>query len=106
MFVNGRELHPRDAQALTQLFGAPPQPGRYWVDAQGNAGNEGGPAMVNLVQLARQRGGSAGGNAGGWYQRSWGVGGDTYSGSDGQSSYFFDSASGCSVMNDGGGVSC
>jgi hypothetical protein len=105
VFVNGRELHPRDVQVLTQIYGVAPQPGRYWVDAAGNAGHEGGPAFVNLIQAARQRsGGGAGG--GSWYQRSWGVGGDTYGGSDGQSTYFFDSASGCSVMNDGGGVMC
>jgi hypothetical protein len=30
-------------------------PGRYWVDAQGNAGPEGGPALVNLVAVARAR---------------------------------------------------
>lgn len=105
VFVNGRELHPRDVQVLTQIYGVAPQPGRYWVDAAGNAGYEGGPAFVNLIQAARQRsGGGAGG--GGWYQRTWGVGGDMYGGSDGQSTYFFDSASGCSVMNDGGGVMC
>ncbi|HKE14023.1 MAG TPA: hypothetical protein VKB80_04085 [Kofleriaceae bacterium] len=107
VFVNGRELHPRDVQVLTQIYGVPPQPGRYWVDRAGNAGYEGGPAIINLVQAARQRwGGSAGGAGGGWYHRTWGAGGDMYSGSDGQSTYFFDSASGCSVMNDGGGVSC
>lgn len=105
VFVNGRELHRRDVQVLTQIYGVAPQPGRYWVDAAGNAGYEGGPPFVNLIQAARQRqGGGAGG--GGWYQRTWGVGGDMYGGSDGQSTYFFDSASGCSVMNDGGGVMC
>ncbi len=105
VFVNGRELHRQDVQVLTQIYGVAPQPGRYWVDAAGNAGYEGGPPFVNLIQAARQRsGGGAGG--GGWYQRTWGAGGDMYGGSDGQSTYFFDSASGCSVMNDGGGVMC
>ncbi len=32
----------------------PVAPGRYWLDAQGYAGYEGGPAMVNLRQLASQ----------------------------------------------------
>jgi len=105
VFVNGRELHRGDVQVLTRIYGVAPQRGRYWVDAAGNAGYEGGPPLVNLIQAARQRsGGSAGG--GSWYQRTWGVGGDMYGGSDGQSTYFFDSASGCSVMNDGGGVMC
>ena len=40
-------------QGLQQLVG-PVQPGRYWVDAQGNAGLEGGPVLVNLFQLASQ----------------------------------------------------
>jgi hypothetical protein len=105
VFVNGRELHLQDVQVLTHLHGVPPQPGRYWVDAAGNAGHEGGPALINLVQAARQRWGAGAGGRG-WYQRTWGVGGDMYGGSDGQSTYFFDSASGCSVMNDGGGVMC
>jgi hypothetical protein len=30
-------------------------PGRWWVDGQGNAGQEGGPALVNLVALAQER---------------------------------------------------
>jgi hypothetical protein len=106
VFINGRELHPRDVQVLTVIYGQPPQPGRYWVDGYGNAGYEGGPALVNLVQLANQRWAGRSGGGGGWYQRTWGVGGDMYGGSDGQTHYFFDSASGCSVMNDGGGVSC
>src|SRR5215468_7279393 len=55
VFVNGRELHPIDLQRLQALVGPVPR-GRYWVDAQGNAGPEGGPAIVNLYQRA----GSAG----------------------------------------------
>ena len=42
-------------------MGGPVQPGCYWVDGQGFAGLEGGPALVNLKQLAsnlyRQNGG-------------------------------------------------
>lgn len=53
VFINGRELHPLDVQGLQQLVG-PVQRGRYWVDAQGNAGLEGGPVLVNLFQLASQ----------------------------------------------------
>lgn len=40
--------------ALQQLVG-PVRPGRYWLDAYGNAGFEGGPPLVNLAQ-ARARG--------------------------------------------------
>lgn len=55
VFVNGRELHPVDVQVLMRLYGQV-IPGRWWVDGQGNAGQEGGPALLNLVALARQRG--------------------------------------------------
>jgi len=55
VFINGRELHPIDVRVLMSLYGQV-IPGRWWVDAQGNAGQEGGPPLLNLVQLARQRG--------------------------------------------------
>ncbi len=54
VFINGRELHIQDVRALQQL--GPVLPGRYWVDAYGNCGFEGGPFFVNLVQLAKSRG--------------------------------------------------
>lgn len=104
VFINGRELHPADVQGLTAILGAAPVAGRYWVDAQGNAGREGGPAMVNLVWMARQRGAAARPDGRGWYHAGAAVGGNYYAGSDGQTSYFFDGASGCSVMD--GQVSC
>ena len=82
-----------------------PQPGRYWVDAAGNAGYEGGP-RVRQPDPGRAP-------ALRWRRRrrqlvsaDLGAGGDMYGGSDGQSTYFFDSASGCSVMHDGGGAMC
>jgi hypothetical protein len=60
VFVNGRELHTIDVMRLQQL--GPVYPGRYWLDAMGNCGYEGGPALVNLVQLAnaaaRRQGGA------------------------------------------------
>jgi len=59
VFVNGRALHPLDIAALSQL--TPVNPGRYWMDAQGNVGYEGGPAVVNLVQIANARGSARGG---------------------------------------------
>lgn len=59
VFVNGRELPVQDLLALQQLVGYV-GPGRYWLDAWGNAGVEGGPTLVNLAERARQAGG--GGN--------------------------------------------
>ena len=54
VFINGRQLPMRDVLALRQLVGTV-IPGRYWLDAQGNVGMEGGPAFLNLVALARQQ---------------------------------------------------
>ena len=55
VFINGRELHPVDVQVLQRLYGQVYR-GRFWVDAQGNAGPEGGAAIVNLIVLAKQLG--------------------------------------------------
>lgn len=93
--VNGRELHPVDIQGLQQLLGAV-IPGRYWMDAYGTFGYEGGPAMGHVIYMAQQRGVGSG------YNRSTFSG---HLGSDGQTSYFFDPDTGCSVIS-GGGVSC
>lgn len=87
VFVNGRELHPLDVLALAQLV--PVSPGRFWLDSAGNAGYEGGAAVVNLWQVARRSG------TGGAYQRATAGG---YIGGDGQTSYFFDPETGSSVM--------
>lgn len=54
VFVNGRALHPLDIAALSRL--GPVYPGRYWLDAQGFYGFEGGPALGNLVAAANQAG--------------------------------------------------
>ena len=51
VYVNGRELHPQDALALARTM--PVWPGRYWVDAAGNFGWEGGPALGNLLAAMR-----------------------------------------------------
>ncbi|MBA3463598.1 MAG: hypothetical protein H0T46_26815 [Deltaproteobacteria bacterium] len=58
VFINGRELHPVDVQVMMKIYGQV-IPGRWWVDAQGNAGQEGGPPLLNLIQLAQQRGKAA-----------------------------------------------
>lgn len=61
VFINGRELHPIDVQQLSAYLGMPLQLGRFWVDAQGNAGAEGGPFLFNLHALARANGRGGGG---------------------------------------------
>jgi hypothetical protein len=56
VFINGREIHSFDLQYLQNLVG-PIQPGRYFTDAYGNAGLEGGPVLVNLLMAAQQKSG-------------------------------------------------
>jgi hypothetical protein len=80
VYFNGRELHPVDLTGLQQLVG-PVAPGRYWIDAQGNAGMEKGPATVNLrmvaAQLYRQNGGvgeNYGGGGGAYSNSNTGIG--------------------------------
>ncbi len=83
VFINGRELHPLDVLALQRL--GPVLQGRYWVDAAGNGGVEGGPALFNLVELARR----AGGRGGPWGHHSRYT--DSHVGGDGQGfSYYMD----------------
>jgi hypothetical protein len=56
IFINGREVHVLDQQALAKIFGQT-IPGRYWLDAFGKLGPEGGPAIANLavaMQKARE----------------------------------------------------
>lgn len=53
IFINGRELHPMDRQTLIAMFGTA-IPGRYWLDAYGNLGMEGGGFLVNLAAAARE----------------------------------------------------
>ncbi len=73
VFINGRQLPLQDVLALQQLLGAV-YPGRYWVDALGNAGLEGGPPLINLVAVARARAAQGyGGGAYSAYTRSGGM---------------------------------
>jgi hypothetical protein len=73
VFINGRELHMMDVLALQQMVAV--LPGRYWLDAYGNCGYEGGPALGNLYQLAQTAAmarGSGGGGGNGdnfWFSR-------------------------------------
>ncbi len=54
VFINGRELNEQDVAGLMRI--TPVYRGRWWVDAWGSFGAEGGPALGNLWLLARQRG--------------------------------------------------
>lgn len=52
VFINGRQVNQMELMQLQQLVGGI-APGRYWVDAYGNAGAEGRMANVNLYQAAQ-----------------------------------------------------
>ena len=71
IFVNGRELHPNDVGALQRITG-PIMPGRYFINASGLAGFEGGPPQWNLAAMAAQ---SAGGDSHSWQSRLTGASG-------------------------------
>lgn len=79
IFINGREIHLQDQMALQQIFGVT-YPGRYWLDAQGNLGLEGGMAIVNLAAAMQAA-------AGRQYGSATGAGG-TVAG-DGQGGFMF-----------------
>jgi hypothetical protein len=55
VYINGQELSAQDKAQLDTLIGEVVPPGRYTVDAEGNAGPEGQPPVVNLYVLAQQR---------------------------------------------------
>lgn len=66
--INGRWLHPLDVQRLSGWLRTPLMPGRYLVDARGNASLENGVFLFNLFVLAnanaaRGRGGAGEGGA-------------------------------------------
>ena len=87
VFVNGREIHPDELQYLRTLYGNVLR-ARYWLNARGIAGYEGGPPQFNLGAAARQsqQGGST------LYRGLFGS-----SGSDGSCSYYMH-PNGSSVM--------
>jgi hypothetical protein len=91
VFINGREIHRQELTYLTGLFGTV-LPGRYWLNARGIAGYEGGPPQFDLRAAAMARGNRGSGSGHGHR----GVFGNT--GSDGSCSYYNDPSSGASVM--------
>lgn len=46
--INGREITTTELALVQQVTGAPVSPGRYFLNANGDAGVEGGPVLVNL----------------------------------------------------------
>ena len=57
VFINGRELPPMEYTVWSYIVGSWIQPGRYWLDHEGNAGYEGNPApVINLFVAAKQNG--------------------------------------------------
>jgi hypothetical protein len=54
VFINGRQLPVQDLMLLQQVLSVPIWPGRYWLDARGNCGFEGGPMMGNIFESAQQ----------------------------------------------------
>lgn len=54
VFINGRQLHPKECQYLFALYGRV-IPGRYWMNAQGVGGFEGGPPFFNIKAAESQR---------------------------------------------------
>ncbi len=77
VFINGREIHPQDLAYLQRIFGTVNR-GRYWLDARGVGGYEGGPPQFSL--WAESGGaGTGGGGSGGYTRRTpfGGVGGDS-----------------------------
>ena len=51
IFINGHQITMQEAMMLQQAVGHV-RPGKYWLDANGNAGRVGGPALVNLYQVS------------------------------------------------------
>lgn len=58
VFINGRQLHQIDVARLSQL--GPVYQGRYWMDAWGNMGIEGMPALLNIWAVIQSLGGGGG----------------------------------------------
>jgi hypothetical protein len=88
VYINGREIHPDELLYLRAIYGYVNR-ARYWLDARGIAGYEGGPAQFNVAAAARQqRAGGAGHTRRGLFGSS---------GSDGACSYYMH-PNGSSVM--------
>jgi hypothetical protein len=65
VFINGRELPQPEWLIWCQLLGYIIQPGRYWLDGNGNAGYEGNPIPTENLYMAAQRNSYRGSGTGG-----------------------------------------
>ena len=63
VFINGRELMMGEVLALQQACRTAVRRGRYWVNAQGIGGVEGGPAFFNLSACGQSSSGRSGGSS-------------------------------------------
>ena len=63
VFINGRELTMIEVLGLQQACQTAVLRGRYWVNAQGIGGVEGGPPIFNLAACGRSSGGGGGGSS-------------------------------------------
>jgi hypothetical protein len=59
VFVNGRELTMTEVMGLQRACNTTVYRGRYWVNAQGIGGIEGGPPYFNLAACGSSSGGSS-----------------------------------------------
>ncbi len=57
ILINGRELSVQDAEFLTGQIGYALSPGRYWLNAAGHGGLEGGPAKFQAPRNTLANGG-------------------------------------------------
>lgn len=74
--INGRELPQQEWMVWSSTLGYAIQPGRYWLDGNGNAGYEGNPfPVVNLYQAAQQRNAYYGNQGQGYGNQGQGGGG-------------------------------
>jgi len=62
VFINGRQLTNGEKSYIEQACRTPVAPGRYWVNAQGLGGFEGGPVTFNLGLCGPPPGQSSGGS--------------------------------------------
>lgn len=93
VYINSREIHPTELAMLQQSFGYI-NPGRYFLDASGNVGLEGGPVLANLY-AAGQAQGQQGSTAYGYTGTQ--IGSDRYGlASDGQGGFMFMGSDGTS----------
>jgi hypothetical protein len=93
VFINGRHLPAAEVDVLRHLGEV--MPGRYWMNADGIGGFENGPAIFNIKAGIEARLKQSGRGSGGWNRTTPGG----HLGGDDNCSYFFDPASGSSVMN-------